>query len=119
VTKAPQSVGWSALSVILGAVHASPHAAQKSETLRGYLMPFKCQNDDTAMHTRDCALRPECLVTGYGLKLTDGTFLQFDLEGSTKAVSVLRASTKAADLRAVAEGTRVGPLLRLKSLRLE
>jgi hypothetical protein len=108
------------LLVALAALSPSyTHAAAEPETLRGHLMPFKCQHDDKATHTRDCALRAECLITGYGIAMADGTFVQFDSDGNKKAIRLLRSSKKASDLRAVAEGSRVGTLFRLKSLRLE
>ena len=94
-------------------------AANDVQVVMGYLMPFKCQNDDKATHTRECALRAECIITGYGIALADGSFVQFDQDGTKKAIQLLRSSRKNADLRAVAEGTQVGPLLHLKSLRLE
>ena len=94
-------------------------AAQEQEVLRGHLMPFKCQNDEKVSHTRDCALRPECEVTGYGLLLDDGTFLQFDAESNKKAVDVLKASKQANDLKAEAAGERVGSLFRVRTLRLQ
>jgi hypothetical protein len=94
-------------------------AAGNVEVIRGHLMPFKCQHDDKPAHTRQCALRAECLITGYGIALEDGTFVQFDADGNKKAIALLRAATKNADLRAVAEGQRMGALLHLKSLRLE
>ena len=109
-----------ALSIVSAMqVSAPAQTAAKTETVRGYLMPFKCQYDDKQTHTRQCALRPECMATGYGLALADGSFLQFDLDGSKTAARVLKASKKESDLIAVAEGTRVGPLLHLRSLRIE
>ena len=103
-----------ALPVVLGAA-PSP----KSETLKGYLMPFKCQNDDKATHSRTCALRPECLITGYGLTVDDGMFVQFDGESNKKAIRLLRQATKETGLRAEAEGYRSGSLFHVTALRLQ
>ncbi len=100
-----------------GAVAQQP--SQKTEVLSGHLMPFKCQNDDKPTHTRDCAMRPECAVTGYGLGLPDGTFVQFDADSNRKAAALLAESTKATDLVAEAEGERVGPLFRARTIRLK
>ena len=94
-------------------------AAGSTEVLRGHLMPFKCQNDDKATHTRQCALRAECLITGYGIALADGSFVQFDGDSNKKAIRLLKTATKNVDLRAVAEGRRVGTLFHLTSLRLD
>lgn len=102
-----------ALPVALGAA-PSP----KPETLNGYLMPFKCQHDDKATHSRTCALRAECLITGYGLALDGDMFVQFDGESNKKAIRLLRQATKETSLRAVAEGYRSGPLFHVTALRL-
>jgi hypothetical protein len=93
--------------------------ALQAETLAGDLMPFKCRNDDKKAHTRECALLPECRATGLELALADGTFIQFDLNGSERAAKLLEHSTKVNDLVAEATGTRVGPLFRLKTIRLK
>ena len=81
-------------------------------------MPFKCQNDEKTSHTRDCALRPECRITGYGIALENGTFQQFDDEGNEKAVQLLETASKTNDLRVEAEGEHVGPLLHVRTLKL-
>jgi hypothetical protein len=107
------------VALALIAPAASSGNPADAEIVRGHLMPFKCQNDEKVTHTRECALRPECMATGYGLALADGTFLQFDLEGSRKAVRVLTRSAKTNDLVAEAEGYRVGPLFRVRTIRLK
>jgi hypothetical protein len=98
---------------------AAPLQPAKTQTLRGHLMPFKCQNDEKVSHTRDCALRPECRITGYGVALPDGTFQQFDEDGNKKAVELLESSRTANDLQVEAEGERVGSLFRVRTLRLK
>jgi hypothetical protein len=98
---------------------SSTLAAGQPEVLSGYLRRFKCQYDEKRTHSRQCALRPECMVTGYGIALEDGMFVQFDADGNKKAVRLLKDSKQTDNLRAVAKGTRVGPLFRLTSLRLE
>jgi hypothetical protein len=101
------------------ALHAVA-AAAPAETLEGYLMPFKCQHDDKASHSRACALRSECMITGYGIALDQGdAFVQFDRESNEKAIRVLRQTTKDKDLKAVAEGYRVGTLFHVTALRLK
>lgn len=107
------------LTVAVSAASLVAIAAAEREVVSGHLMPFKCQNDDKPTHTRDCALRPECRVTGYGIALADGTFLQFDADSNKKAAQLLERSTKASDLIAEAEGERVGPLFRVRTIRLK
>ena len=104
-----------ALHAIASAAHPAP-----TETLQGYLMPFKCQHDDKASHSRGCALRSECMITGYGIALDQAdAFVQFDRESNEKAIRLLRQTTKDKDLKAVAEGYRVGTLFHVTTLRLK
>jgi hypothetical protein len=107
-----------AVAPIASPAFAAPGASQR-EVVRGYLMPFKCRLDEKVSHTRDCALRPECEVTGYGLALEDGTFLQFDVESNKKAADLLKASTQTNDLKAEADGERVGALFRVRTIQLK
>lgn len=104
-----------AIALVLASGQA---ASQKAETLTGHLMPFKCQNDEKVSHTRDCALRPECRITGYGVALKDGTFQQFDDEGNKKAVQLLEEATKTSDLVIEVEGEKAGPLFHVRTLKL-
>ena len=82
-------------------------------------MPFRCQHDEKVPHTRECALRPECMATGYGLVRDDGSYIQFDLESSKKALRLLTQSKKTNDLVAEAEGYAVGPLFHVRTIRLK
>jgi transcriptional regulator GlxA family with amidase domain len=92
---------------------------EKSETFTGYLMPFKCRNDEPVGHTTECALRPDCRATGYGLLLSDGRFLPFDSSGSKRAVAVLKATQKKNDLKASVKGRRNGDSITVESLELQ
>jgi hypothetical protein len=119
VTRSVRSVLLGLTLTLTSPAATSSAGEDRLETVRGHLMPFKCQHDDKLSHTRECALRPECMATGYGLTLADGTFVQFDLESSQKAVRTLTRSTKPNDLVAEAEGYRTGPLFHVRTLRLK
>ena len=40
------------------------------DTVEGYLMPSKCQGDEPATHTKECALK--CKSTGFGVVTASG-----------------------------------------------
>jgi hypothetical protein len=84
------------------------------ETVDGYLMPSKCQNDDPATHTKECALK--CKSTGFGVVTATGDFLGFDAAGNTKAIAMLQSSAKTDDLRVSVQGTRKAGLLNVESI---
>ena len=84
------------------------------ETVDGYLMPSKCQNDEPASHTKECALK--CKSTGFGVVTATGDFLAFDAAGNTKAITVLQSSAKADDLRVSVQGTRKAGILNVESI---
>jgi putative intracellular protease/amidase len=93
-------------------------AAALGETFTGTLMPVKCRNDDPVNHTRECALEPDCVATGFGLLLADETFLEFDKAGSEKALAALKASAKKSDLKARVVGVRNGLSLNVESVEI-
>jgi hypothetical protein len=106
--------------LVVSALHGfAGAAAAKDEILHGYLMPFKCRNDDKTSHSRTCALRGECMITGYGLAVENDEFVQFDQESNRMAIRLLRRTAKETNLRAVAHGSRSGPLFHVTVLRLE
>ncbi len=68
-------------------------------------------------HTRDCALMPNCVKTGYGI-YTNGKFIPFDAAGNKQALAALKASTKPDNLRVTVTGEQSGNVLKVKSLKL-
>jgi hypothetical protein len=70
------------------------------------------------MHTRDCALMPPCLKSGFGVVTSDGTFHPLDAEGNKKAEAALKASTKKDDLRVTVTGEHKGDTFQVSSLKL-
>lgn len=84
--------------------------AASAETLTGHLMPFNCRMNDPATHTTECALMPARKTSGYGLRLSDGTFVKFDQAGDEQAVAALKATTKKNDLKAQATGARAAAI---------
>jgi len=84
------------------------------DTVDGYLMPSKCQNDEPASHTKECALK--CRSTGFGVVTATGDFVGFDTAGNTKAIAILQASAKTDDLRVSVQGTRKAGILNVESI---
>jgi hypothetical protein len=59
---------------------------------------------------RQAAVCAPSVATAYAVSIEDGSFVQFELDSSKKAVPVRNASTKVEHLRPVADGTREGAL---------
>jgi hypothetical protein len=68
-------------------------------------------------HTRECALMPNCVKSGYGIYM-DGKFIPFDAAGNKRALAALKASKKVDNLRVQVTGEQVGDVLRVKTLKL-
>ena len=72
---------------------------------------------DPDKHPVSCALR--CAKGGYGLLLTDGTYLKFDTAGNEKAVAALKETKKTNTIRATVEGEKDGETIKVKSVKLD
>ncbi|MBI1897404.1 MAG: hypothetical protein HYS04_12895 [Acidobacteria bacterium] len=71
-----------------------------------------------AMHSRDCALMPDCVGSGYGVFTKDNRFLTFDAAGNQKAESALKASKKKDNLRVQVTGDVKGDAISVTDLKL-
>lgn len=70
------------------------------------------------MHTRDCALMPDCQKSGYGVFTAEGKFLALDETGNAKAVQALKASKKKDNLRVKVTGELQGGTIKVSALKL-
>ena len=86
------------------------------DSWNGTLIDVMCKDRDPAAHTRDCAVK--CSESGYGLVLSDGTFLKFDADGNTKALEVLKSADKEKDLTAEVTGTAEDGAIKVESIKL-
>src|SRR5262245_15224255 len=68
-------------------------------------------------HTRDCAL--SCAKGGFGVIVSDESFLKFDGAGNAKALSALRSAKKTDHLRATVTGKRSGEDIQVESITLD
>ena len=88
-----------------------------AETWTGTLVDANCKGKDLTTHARTCAI--SCAKGGYGIMLSDGKFVKFDESGNTKALSVLKASTKENDLKATVTGKMDGATIQVESVELQ
>ncbi len=68
--------------------------------------------------TRECALKPACQKSGYGVFTYDNKFLKFDPAGNRKALAALKASKKEDDLKVEVTGEIQGDMIKVASLKL-
>jgi len=68
--------------------------------------------------TRECALKPACQRSGYGVFTYDNKFLKFDAAGNHKALAALRASKKEDDLKVEVTGEIQGDMIKVATLKL-
>jgi hypothetical protein len=105
-----------AFAVLL--VTASFAFAHEPVKLSGYLMDSMCMLEHakdnaetatkaTAEHTKDCALMPDCIKSGYGV-FSDGKYYAFDEKGNQLAKSIFEKSKKTDHFKVTVEGLKHG-----------
>ncbi len=77
-------------------------------------------NDQKAAagHTRECALMPPCVASGYGVLTADGKFITLDDAGNKKAEAALKASKKADDIKVEVSGAQSGETMKVSSIKI-
>lgn len=88
-----------------------------AENLNGTLVDVACKGKDLAAHPKKCAI--SCSKSGYGLVMADGKFVKFDETGNSKALELLKASTKEKDLKATVSGSMDGDVVKVESISLD
>ncbi|HXP85764.1 MAG TPA: hypothetical protein VN841_13655 [Bryobacteraceae bacterium] len=71
------------------------------------------------VHTRHCALMPDCQKSGYGVYTYDDKFLLFDEAGNRKALALLKETKKEDDLRVEVTGEIQGDTIKVASIKLQ
>lgn len=71
------------------------------------------------MHTRQCALMPDCEKSGYGVFTADNKYLTLDAAGNEQASAALKASKKKDNLKVKVTGEINGDTIRVASLKLQ
>lgn len=69
-------------------------------------------------HTRECALKPMCEKSGYGIYTDDNRFLKFDGAGDRKALAAIKASRKLDDLEVEVTGEVHGDTIKVAALKI-
>lgn len=110
------------LAVILGLLLVSLAPAAEVE---GFLVDKMCSmkamkegQQAAAMHTKDCALMPDCVASGCGVFTADGKFLTFDAKGNQEAEKALKATDKKDNLKVKVSGDIDGDSIKVASLKL-
>jgi len=91
-------------------------SAMFAESWTGTIVDTSCKTKDLASHTKQCVMG--CAKSGLGIVLSDGKFVKFDEEGTTKALAALKASTKDKDLKAKVTGKLDGEVLKVASVEM-
>jgi hypothetical protein len=69
-------------------------------------------------HTRECALKPMCQKSGYGVYIDGNRFLKFDGAGDRKALAAIKASKKLDDLEVEVTGEVNGDTIKVAALKI-
>jgi len=88
-----------------------------AETWTGTVVDVMCKGSDLAGHTTKCALN--CSKGGYGLVLSDGTFVKFNEAGNAKALAALKATTKDKDIKAKVSGTLDNDVIKVQTIEID
>jgi hypothetical protein len=70
------------------------------------------------IHTRQCALMPDCQKSGYGVYTYDDKYLTFDDAGNRRALALLKETKKEDDLRVEVTGEIQGNTIKVQSIKL-
>ena len=108
--------------VVVGLLSAFAYAA----SVQGILVDRACgakmaaANDQKAAagHTRECALMPPCVGSGYGVLTADGKFVILDDAGNKKAEAALKASKKTDDMKVQVTGDPSGETMKVSSVKI-
>lgn len=90
--------------------------ANEKVKLTGYVVDVKCaaehakgKHEDAvkfaAKHTKECALKEECVRSGYGI-FADGHWFPFDAKGNELAKTLIEKTQKKDHIKMTVEGTK-------------
>lgn len=102
----------------------STAALAEAETFTGTLIDNACfkadmSPEDLAKHTRDCALMDGCVTSGYVVVTADGHVYKLDVEGNEKAVTALKKSEQAANLKVTVKGVNENGIIKVESITFD
>ena len=97
-------------------------AAEVEGVLMDKMCSMKAVKDGqkaATMHTRQCAMMPDCEKSGYGVFTTDNKYLVFDATGNERAAAALKSSKKKDNLKVKVSGEVTGDTIKVASLTLQ
>ncbi len=113
-------------SVIRLILFTSLAGALSAAEVDGVLMDKMCSmkaakegQKAATMHTRQCAMMPDCEKSGYGVFTADNKYLVFDPAGNEQASAALKASKKKDNLKVKVSGEIDGDTIKVASLKLQ
>jgi hypothetical protein len=100
--------------------------AQAAEmTVKGILIDKKCSANALSQgqsfaksHTKECALMPPCVASGYGVFTAQNKYIVFDAAGNKKALAAIKATKMKDNLEVTVTGDVQGDKIMVKSLKL-
>ena len=107
---------WSSIIIV---VFCTSVLAVAGETKTGYLMPEACKERSESgpgEHTAECALKPDCISSGFGL-LVGKEFFRFDAKGQEMAKAYFETTKKVDEHKVEVVGDVVGEELRVETMK--
>lgn len=101
----------STLLLTLAMLALSGSAAEKEQTLNGYLIDVMCGSKHVqegtaygANHPKSCLLMPACVQSGYALLTEDKKLLKFDSKGNEEASKLINSTDREKNWRVLVTG---------------
>ena len=108
--------------ILLTSLAGALSAAEVEGVLMDKMCSMKAAKEGqkaATMHTRQCAMMPDCEKSGYGVFTADNKYLVFDAGGNQQASTALKASKKKDNLRVKVNGEIDGDTIKVASLKLQ
>ena len=104
----------------------SDHSDSSEETVEGFVVDIACLRkysareafDRASRHTRDCALMPHCIESGFGVVTDGGQLVPLDTAATMEVVDVLRRTDASSGIRIRVHRKREGEEMRTRSVEL-
>jgi hypothetical protein len=108
--------------ILLTSLAGALSAAEVDGVLMDKMCSMKAAKEGqkgAAMHTRQCAMMPDCEKNGYGVFTADNKYLMFDTAGNEQALTALKASKRKDNLKVKVSGDIDGDTIKVASLKLQ
>ncbi len=108
--------------ILLTSLAGALSAAEVEGVLMDKMCSMKAAKEGqkaATMHTRHCAMMPDCEKSGYGIFTADNKYLVFDSAGNERASAAMKASKKKDNLKVKVSGEIDGDTIKVASLKLQ